>query len=352
MITVRSAKRIAKDWVEAQAPNIPNFRAAFLNGSILWKNDDESQPKTSDVDLKILMDVDDPEWINEHGLIQQKRAYRGIILETTFSPFEEFSKPNQILADFVWAAQFSVPNLLSDPTGELTKIQKTVAGQFARKKWVIKQIEGARDYGPMFFNHAQQGNFKDRWMALVYAVSGGITMIPIQAELQPPTIRKGNIVFKRIMENHGRQGLHEWLLRILGAQSIKRVEVECHLHELSDTFDRALEILKSPSQFGFIDPISRPFVIKGSWEMINDGFHREAMIWIMCMLAECQKTIDQDGSDEEKQKYLERYEKLLAELGFRTEQDFQKRVEDGIKLLGKVIQVTEQMVETNQQIVH
>lgn len=97
MITVRGAKRIAKDWVEAQAPIIPNFRAAFLNGSILWKNDDEPQPNTSDVDLKIVMDVDDPEWIHEHGLIQRKRTYRGIILETTFSPFEEFSKPNKSL---------------------------------------------------------------------------------------------------------------------------------------------------------------------------------------------------------------------------------------------------------------
>ena len=41
MITVREAKRIAQDWVEAEAPNIPNFRGAFLIGSILWKDDDD-----------------------------------------------------------------------------------------------------------------------------------------------------------------------------------------------------------------------------------------------------------------------------------------------------------------------
>ena len=351
MIKVSEAKRIAKDWVEAEAPNIPNFRAAFLNGSILWKDDHELQPETSDVDLKILMDVDEPEWIHEHGLIQQKRAYKGIILETTFSPFKEFSTPERVLADFVWAAQFSVPNILSDPSGELSVLQKTVAAQFARKKWVIKRIEGARNYALMFLDNTQKGNFKDQWMALVYAVSGGITMIPIQAELRPPTIRKGNIAFKKIMENHGRQDLHERLLRILGTQSIKRVKVERHLHELSGTFDRALEIMKSPSQFGFIEPISRPLVIHGSREMVDEGFHREAMVWIMCMLAECQKTIDQDGSEEEKQKYMERYERILAEMGFRTEEDFQKRVDDGKKLLDEVIQVAKQIIETNPKII-
>ena len=85
--------------------------------------------------------------------------------------------------------------------------------------------------------------------------------------------------------------------------------------------------------------------------MINDGYHREAMIWIVCMRGECQKTIDQDGSDGEQKKYSEQYEKLLAELGFHTEDDFQKRAEDGKQLLEEVMQVAEQIVETNEKIV-
>ena len=97
------------------------------------------------MDVKILVDIDDPKLIEEQGLIQQKRAYRGIILETTFSPFQEFSTPERVLADFAWAAHFSVPNIISDPSGELSKMQKVVAAQFAQKKWVIKRIEGARD---------------------------------------------------------------------------------------------------------------------------------------------------------------------------------------------------------------
>ena len=48
MITVREAKRIAKDWVEAEAPNIPHFRGAFLM--------DRSSGKTmTNYNLRLLM---------------------------------------------------------------------------------------------------------------------------------------------------------------------------------------------------------------------------------------------------------------------------------------------------------
>jgi len=131
MITVGQAKRIAQEWVEAEAPNIPNFRGAVLMGSILWKDDDTLHPATSDVDVKILLDIDDPKQIEKQGLFQQYRSYKGITLETIFSPFAEYNTPEQILADFIHAAHFSVPNILSDPSGDLSKIQKAIAAQYA-----------------------------------------------------------------------------------------------------------------------------------------------------------------------------------------------------------------------------
>ena len=84
---------------------------------------------------------------------------------------------------------------------------------------------------------------------------------------------------------------------------------------------------------------------------MNDGFHREAMIWISSMRTICQQTILQDAPANEQKKYAEQYEKLLAELGLRSEDDFQKRAEDGALLLEEMMQVAEQMVETNEKIV-
>ena len=146
MITVREAKRIAQDWVETKTPSIPNFRGAFLTGSINWKNDDEPLPPASDVDLKIVVDIDPQDQIFEEELRHKNQSVNGITLEPTFNSIQDFSSPEQVLADFRYAAHFTVPNILSDPTGELTKIQKTVAKQFAQKQWVVKRIEGARDF--------------------------------------------------------------------------------------------------------------------------------------------------------------------------------------------------------------
>ena len=41
----------------------------------------------------------------------------------------------------------------------------------------------------------------------------------------------------------------------------------------------------------------------------------------------------------------------MAELGLHSEDDFIKRAEDGALLLDEVMQVAEQMIETNQKII-
>ena len=84
MTTVREAKQIAKEWVKTQAPNIPNFKGAFLIGSILWKNDDEPFHPASDVDVRILVDFEDRELIYKQGLAQQVLMVQGINLDTGF----------------------------------------------------------------------------------------------------------------------------------------------------------------------------------------------------------------------------------------------------------------------------
>jgi hypothetical protein len=159
------------------------------------------------------------------------------------------------------------------------------------------------------------------------------------------------MVFQQVMRNYGKLDLHESLLNIYGTQSMDRADAERHLEDLTNTFDRAIEIVRSQSFADEINPVARPLVIDGSWELINDGYHREAMNYMLGMRLICQMMIHQDASYEEQKKYSEQYEKLLAELGLRSEDDFQKRAEDGKQLLDEVMQVAEQIVETNEKIV-
>jgi hypothetical protein len=352
MITVGEAIRIAKEWVEAEAHNIPNFRGAFLIGSIIWKDDDNPHPAISDIDLKILLDIDDPKQIEEQGFIQHYQSFKGITLETIFSPFEEYSNPERILADFIHAAHFSVPNILFDPSGELTEIQEAVAVQYAQKKWVIKRIEGAREYTLASLDYLYNGSSADRWLGLAFALGGGLVQIPIQADLRPPTVRKAGVIYREIIENQGRQDLYDALLRLYGVQSMDPVDVERHFEDLSNTFDYALEIIRTPSMADLISPLARPVVINGARELIEDGFYNEAILWIASMRTLCQQTILQDAPADEQKKYAEQYDELLAELGFYSPNDFPKREEGCKRLLDEVMQVAEQIVEMNKNIIH
>ena len=350
MTTVREAKQIAKDWVEAEAPNIPNFRGAFLTGSILWKEDADPFPSTSDVDLVIVVDNNPDDPIFRGRLAQKNQLFKGIILETAASTFEKFSTPEQVLADFAYASHFSVTNFLFDPSGKLSEIQKVVRAHFAQKQWVVKRIEGARDFTLWSLNALQAGSIPDRMLALVFTFVG-VTQIPVHADLKPPTGRKCGIVFLDVLQKYRKPYLHQSALELLGSNSMKRVDVERHLQDLSNAFDRTVEIARSPSLGDKVNKTTRSVVIDGAWEVINAGFHREAMSWIASIRAMCQKVILRDGSDEEKKIFIEQYQELLAELELHSEDDIQKRAEDGRRLLDEVIQVAMQIVETNPKIV-
>ena len=200
MITVREAKQIAKEWVEAEAPNIPNFRGAFLTGSLLWKKEHDLFPPSSDVDLKLIVDLDPDDPIFTGELRQKNQSFKGITLETTASSFQNFSTPERVLADFVYASHFSVTNFLSDPSGKLSEIQKAVAAQFARKQWVKSRISGAKEFTLWSLDSLHSASTADSMLALVFAYVG-ITQIPVHADLRPPTGRKCGVVFLDLMKN-------------------------------------------------------------------------------------------------------------------------------------------------------
>jgi hypothetical protein len=88
MPTVGEAKMAARAWIREEAVGIPSFVGAYLAGSILAKSDADTFPKTSDVDLSIVVDSAVPNQIIEpdNSLSPRKLLYRGLILEPSSSP--------------------------------------------------------------------------------------------------------------------------------------------------------------------------------------------------------------------------------------------------------------------------
>lgn len=351
MITVREAKQIAKEWVEAQTPNIPKFQGAFLIGSILWKDDDDPFPPASDVDVRIVVEIDPTKLMSMTELGQKNHIFKGITIDSGFNPIQDINTPEQILANYFYASSFSAPNILSDPTRHLSKIQKTVSELFPKKKWVIKRVDGMKERAISSLNSLKSSAVMDCGEPLFNAVLS-IAQIPALADLRDPTLKKCLVVFQECMKSYGKHELHESALEFLGCRSIDRGEVVRHYQDLSSIYGRAVEINQSPGiYFDYFSEVKRATQLDGIWEMVTAGFHSEAMFGIMGLRVASRGIFLQYAVEEEKVQHEQQYQKFLAELGFRSSDDLHHRVKAGSHLLDEVMRVAMQIVEMNPKII-
>jgi hypothetical protein len=232
----------------------------------------------------------------------------------------------------------------------LGEIQKAVEKHYAQKKWVTERVEQTRARTLKALQDLHSSDDVVTGVIPFFFAVMSMAQLPALADLGNPTMRKCLVVFRELVARQGQHPLHASLLRFLGSDAMSRQEVERHHHDLTATFDRALEIARSPSLGDFCSTAARPIAIDGAWELVEDGYHREAMLWIMCMRAVCQATIDKDAPDREKAQHTQRYKAFLAELGLGSAKDLQERAQYGERLLDEVMHVAEQIIDTNPDV--
>lgn len=137
---VSQAKEVARQWVLEEGSSLPGFYGAFFAGSTNWMPEDELLPAASDVDVKIVLES--PEVPREF----RKFRYCDVVLEISYAPAAQFQSPDAILGDYYTAGHFTRPNRILDPSGQLTSIQAAVAQDFAKRRWVSRRCEHAREW--------------------------------------------------------------------------------------------------------------------------------------------------------------------------------------------------------------
>ncbi|NLJ25483.1 MAG: hypothetical protein GX354_08750, partial [Firmicutes bacterium] len=84
--------------------------------------------------------------------------------------------------------------------------------------------------------------------------------------------------------------------------------------------------------------------------MIESGFYREAVFWIVATYSRCQKVFFHDGSDEMHKWADGGYRRLLLDLGIRSLAQLKQGREKVRGLLPHVWQVAEGIMATNPEI--
>ncbi len=342
---VQQAKDTARHWVNEEASKVPGFYGAFFIGSINWMTDDSAFPSTSDVDVIVVTEGPDPP---EH----RKFLYQNVVLEVSYIVRDHIQSPDAVLGNYPSAVHFTTPNVISDPSGELTKIQAAVSRDYAKRTWVRKRCEHVRDLlltGLQWLNESDP--FHDQVFAWLFSTSI-LTHIVLVADLQNPTVRKCFVATRGVLSRFGQLSLYESMLGVLGSAQLSREQVEHHLASCAEVFDIAKRVIKTPFFFASeISDYARPSMIDASRELIESGDHREALFWIVNTQTWCQKALYNDAPADIQDRFMPSYQHLLGDLSVRSFADLQQRNEQIKGLLPRVWEVAEAIIAANPEIV-
>lgn len=312
-MTVGHAREAARQWLLEEAPRIPGFRAAYTAGSTNWLADDASLDPASDLDIMVVTADPQPSG-------RGKFLYRGTLLEASYLPFDLFQSPEAILADYHLAPSFRTTPILFDPAGSLGPVHHAVCRDYAKRRWVRRRCDHARDKVLAALRPAP-----DPVMACLFA-AGITTHILLTAGLKNPTVRARYVAVRTLLESCGRLSFHEDLLNLLGAAHIGPGRAARHAAALAPIFDAAAAALRTPVPFACdITTHARPIAIEGSLEFVRHDLHREAMFWVAVTQARCRQILDRDAPHALTGAMRAAYDEITADLGLATPAEIQTR---------------------------
>jgi hypothetical protein len=342
---LRDAKEIARQWVAGASQTTPGFLGAFFHGSSNWLADDTELPASSDLDVMIVLDDKDP------PVKPGKFIHRDMMLEVSYLSADQIRSADAILGDYRLAGSFHTASVIADPSGRLTALQATVARDYAKRHWVRTRCEHARD-NVLHYLRSVDSAVSLHQQATGWLFGAGVTThVLLVAGLKNPTVRKRYLAARDLLEEYNRLDFHERLLELLGCAQWTRTQAEDHLAELAHVFDAAKTAIKSPFFFASdLTDLARPIAIDGSRELIEHGYHREAVFWLVATSLRCQAVFAADAPDEMRERYEPSCLRLLNDLGITSSADLRVRRDQVIDALPDVWDVAEAIMAANPAI--
>jgi hypothetical protein len=337
---------LAQEWVETEGSHTPGFCGAHLMGALNYLPRDAPFPAYKDVDLNLVVE-------GASGDEPHEIFYKGLILEHGILDVERYHSPETVLSDPALAANLAVDSILADPRGMLAPLQSTVARQYAQRRWVQARCASAKNDVLLGLGGLAHAASPDQARLILWLyVTMGLTGVVALADLKPPTHRRSLIQMKALLEQHGREDLQEAMLELLGFAHLRPPQVEVHLHHMAEAFDRAVQVTRTPVPGSFkLRPHVRPYLVDGAQEMIDEGYPREAMLWIWFGMGIANGAIQADAPEDEKPHFQAMAGQLYADMGWSTLQDVASHLPQARELAEDVFRVADDIVHRNPEIV-
>jgi hypothetical protein len=317
---VGEARSLARTWISDYARSMPGFQGAFLTGSAIWTADDAPLAPSSDIDMMVVL----PDPIPPVKL--GKVLYHGVLLDVTYLATREIASADTVLGSYYLASSFARPSIVFDPTGRLQALTDAVTNQFPRRRWIERRCEhgwsnATRHFGAM----APAMPLHTRAIIWLFGTAAA-TIVLLSAGLRNPTVRTRYLAVRQVLADYGLSDRYESLLDDLGCAHLSREQVERHLNALEPLFDEAATVIRAPLPFASdISAVARPVAIDGSRDLIERGYHREAVFWIAATYARCMTILFYDGTPAQYARYAPGFASLLDDLGVGTDEHLAQR---------------------------
>ncbi len=321
---------------------IPGFRAAYIGGSTNWLPEDAELAATSDLDVMVVLTE------REQPGVRRKFVYQDVLLEISYLSQDQFQSPEQILSDYHLAPGLHTAKVMSDPFGYLTPLRAIVSREYARRRWVRRRCAAASDK-VLASLRGVSGNAAIHDQAIACLFAAGITChVLLVAGLRNPTVRKRYVAARDLLAGYGHQEFHETLLALLGSARLTPERAARHVAALAEVFDLASKEIRTEFPFApDLDQCARSISIDGSMELIERGYHREAMFWIGVTYCRCRKVLASDAPERIDRRVEDGFLEILGDLGLATFPDIQRRCAEIERDLPKVCEVAESIIAAN-----
>ncbi len=345
-MNVSQVIELAREWVEAEGSQTPGFCGAHLMGALNYAPRDAPFPAYKDVDLNLVVE-------GAPGGEPHEVFYKGLILEYGILDVERYRSPAAVLSDPGLASNLAVDSILSDPRGMLTLLQSVVAREYAQRRWIQARCASAKSDVMQGLQGLQHAASPDQARLILWLyVTMGLTGTVALADLKPPTHRRSLVQMKALLAKYGREDLQEEMLKLLGFAHMGTPQVEVHLHNMAEAFDRAVQVTRAPTPGSFkLHPHVRPYLVDGAQEIIDEGYPREAMLWIWFGLAISNGAIQADAPEDEKPHFQAMADQLYADMGWSTLQDVASHLPQARELAEEVVRVADAIVARQPDIV-
>ena len=241
---------------------------------------------------------------------------------------------------------------MSDPTGILTPLQRKVAADYGRRRWIEARSEAEKASAEKHLAAMRTASTPQERLDSVWAFLSALSGLLAVAQLKRPTTRRTLALLGELLDEQGRPDLHEAALTLFGSAPMSCGDVQVMLDRSVVAFDRSVEVYQTPTPYGFtIRPHLRPYLAEATQEMIDEGNHREAMYWITALAGESYLVLQNDAPDGEKPKFAAQLQAMYTALGYTgtSTEAWAERVASAEHLAQEIYYVANGLVELNPE---